>query len=70
MKTLTRAQSLASPKKARKAKDWLERAQLVVATARERAAERTAQQSAGPSMKRPSTVAHRRRLAEMSSAKS
>jgi hypothetical protein len=67
MERLTKLQRrlFASATRARKIKDRLERAKLVVATARDRAAERTAQQCAGPSMERPPTVAHRRRLAEM-----
>jgi hypothetical protein len=65
-------QLFAPPKRtsrARKIKDRLERAKLVIAAARDRAVE-TAQQRAVPSMKRPPTLLHRRRLAEMLSAKS
>jgi hypothetical protein len=69
MKTLTRGQLFIPPRQARKTKDRLERAKLVVAAARDRAVE-TAQQGAGPSMKRRPTPAHRRRLAAMLSAKS
>ena len=63
MKTLTRAQLFVSATRARKTKDWFERAKLVVAEARDRAVE-TAQQRAAPSMKRPPTVLQRRRVAE------
>jgi hypothetical protein len=69
MKTLRRVQLFASPKRAHKTKDWFERAKLVIAAARERAVE-TTQQRAVPSMKRPPTVVHRRRLAERLSANS
>ena len=50
-------------KRALRTKDWLERAKLVVAVARDRAVE-TAQQRRAPSMKRFPTVLQRRRLAE------
>jgi hypothetical protein len=73
MKKLTSAQLFAPPKKARKTKTRLERAKLVIVAARQRAARRaarTAQQRAVPSMKRPPTVVHRRRLAERLSANS
>ena len=65
MKTLTVAQLLAAAQKKRalRTKDWLERANLVVAAARDRAVE-TAQQRRAPSMKRFPTVLQRRRLAE------
>src|SRR5262249_38570980 len=65
MKTLTVAQLLAAAQKKRalRTKDWLERAKLVVAAARDRAVE-TAQQRRAPSMKRFPTVLQRRRLAE------
>jgi len=73
MKTLTRVQlfgpATRARKRARKTKDWFERAKLVVAAARDRAAE-TAQQHAAPSMKRPPTVLQKRRLVERLSAKS
>jgi len=69
MQTLTEAQLFAPAKRARKAKDWFERARLVVAAARDRALE-TAQQRATPSMKRPPTVLQRRRLAKRLNAKS
>jgi hypothetical protein len=69
MKRLTSAQLFAPPKKARKTKTRLERAKLVIVAARDRAVE-TAQQHAFPSMKRPPTVLHRRRLAERLSANS
>jgi hypothetical protein len=71
MKTLTVDQLLAAARKkrARKTKDWLEGAKLVLAAARDRAAE-TAQQHVVPSMKRPPTVLQRRRLAERLAAKS
>jgi hypothetical protein len=62
--------TLIPPRRARKTKDWLERAKLVVAAARDRAIEKTARQRAEPSTERPSYPCHRRRLAEMSSAKS
>jgi hypothetical protein len=69
MKTLTSVGVFASPKRKRKTKDWFERANLVVAAARDRAVER-AQQRSAPSMTRPPTVLQRRRLAERLSAKS
>jgi hypothetical protein len=72
MKMLTSAELFGPPKRTRrtrKTKDWFERANLVVAAARDRAVE-TAQQRVAPSMKRPPTVLQRRRLAEMLSAKS
>ena len=69
MQTLTGAQLFAAPKKARRAKDWIERAKLVVAAARDRALE-TAQQRATPSIKRFPTVLQRRRVAERLNAKS
>ena len=55
------------PRRARKAKNRVERAKLLIAAARDRA---IAQQRAEPSMKRPPTVSHKRRLAEMLSARS
>ena len=65
MKTLNVAQLLAAAQKKRalRTKDWLERAKLVVAAARDRAIE-TAQQRRAPSMKRFPTVLQRRRLAK------
>ena len=71
MKTLRVAQLLAAAQKKRalRTKDWLERAKLVVAAARDRAAEKT-QQRAAPSIKRAPTVWQRRRLVERLSAKS
>ena len=69
MQTLTGAQLFAPPKRARRTKDWFERARVVVATARDRALE-MAQQRAAPSMKRPPTVLQRRRLVERLNAKS
>jgi hypothetical protein len=69
MKTLRRAQLFAPAKRACKTKDWFERAKLVIAAARDRAVETTAQQRAEPSMKRPAYPCHKRRLAEMLSAK-
>jgi hypothetical protein len=69
MQTLTGAKLFAPAKRARKSKDWFERAKLVVAAARERAAE-TAQRRAVPSMKSFPTVVHRRRLAERLGARS
>jgi hypothetical protein len=72
MKMWTSAELFGPPKRTRrtrKTKDWFERANLVVAAARDRAVE-TAQQRVAPSMKRPPTVLQRRRLAEMLNAKS
>ena len=73
MKKLTSAQLFAPPKKERKTKTRLERAKLVIAAARKRAARhaaRTAQQYAVElSMMRP-TVLQMRRLAERLSARS
>ena len=70
MKRLTSGQLFAPPGIRRKdQRARLERAKLVVAAARERAIE-TTQQRAAPSMKRPPTVVHRRRLAERLSANS
>ena len=65
MKTLRVAQLLAAAQKKRalRTKDWLERANLVVAAARDRAVE-TAQQRRAPSMKRFPTVLQRRRVVE------
>ena len=63
MKKLTSGQLFAAPKRVRDTQDWFERAKLVIVAARDRAVE-TAQQRALPSMKRPPTVVHRRRLAE------
>ena len=63
MQTLTGAKLFAPAKRKRRAKDWFERAKLVVAAARERAVEMT-QQRAVPSLKRFPTVVQRRRLAE------
>jgi hypothetical protein len=68
METLTGAQLFAPAKRARRNKDWFERAKLVVAAARDRAVE-TAQQRATPPMKRFPTVLQRRRLAERLNAK-
>ena len=53
----------------RKTKDWFERAKLVVAAARERAAETAQQRVAQPLTTRSPTVLQRRRLAERLSAK-
>jgi hypothetical protein len=69
MKMLTSTDPFAPPKRERKTKDWLERAKLVVAAARDRAVE-GAQQRAAPSKTRPPTVLQKRRLAERLSAKS
>jgi len=63
MQTLTGAKLFAPAKRKRRAKDWFERAMLVVAGARERAVEMR-QQRAVPSLKRFPTVLQRRRLAE------
>jgi hypothetical protein len=74
MKKLTSEQLFAPPKKERKTKTRLERAKLVIAAARKRAARRaarTAQQYAVQlSMMRPPTVLQIRRLAERLSARS
>jgi hypothetical protein len=48
MKMSTSAELFAPPKKTRKTKDWLERAKLVVAEARESAAETARQRAAHP----------------------
>jgi hypothetical protein len=69
MKRLTSGQLFAAPKRVRDTQDWFERAKFVIVAARDRAVE-TAQQRAVPSMKRPPTVVHRRRLAERLSANS
>jgi hypothetical protein len=69
MKMLTSAELFAPPKRTRKTKDWFERAKLVVAAARERAAETAQQRAAQPLTTRPPTVLQRRRLAERLSAK-
>jgi hypothetical protein len=69
MKRLTSGQLFAAPKRVRDTQDWFERAKLVIVAARDRAVE-TAEQRALPSMKRPPTVVHRRRLAEWLSANS
>jgi hypothetical protein len=61
MKKLTNAQVFAAPKRADKARLWLERAKVVVVAAREQAAE-AAQQCPVPSVMRPPTVLQRRRL--------
>jgi hypothetical protein len=52
------------PKKMRNTTDWFTRAKLVVAEARDRAAE-TAHQRQGPLMRRTPTVLQRRRLARL-----
>jgi hypothetical protein len=69
MKVLTREQLFAPAKRARRTNSRLERAKLVIVAARDSAVE-TARQRAVPSMKRPPTVLHRRRLAERLSANS
>ena len=69
MKMLTSTDPFAPPKRERKTKDWLERAKLVVAAARDRAVE-GAQQRVASSKTRPPTVLQKRRLAERLSAKS
>jgi hypothetical protein len=69
MEMFTNADAFAPPKRARRNKDWFERAKGVVAAARDRAVE-TAQRREAPSMMRPPTVLQRRRLAERLSAKS
>jgi len=73
MKMLTRAELFGPPKRTRrtrKTKDWFERAKLVVAAARDRAAETTQQRAGQLSTLRRPTVWQRRRLAERLSAKS
>jgi hypothetical protein len=69
MKKLTSAQLFAGPRSARKTKARIARAKLVVAAAREWAAE-MAQVSAGPPSTRRPAALQRRRLAERLSAKS
>jgi hypothetical protein len=69
MKMVTSVDLFAPPKRARNTKEWLERAKLVVATARDRAVE-MAQQREAPSTTRPPTWLQRHRLAERLSAKS
>jgi hypothetical protein len=69
MKMLTNVDLFAPPKRARTTQEWFERAKLVVATARDRAVEMAHQREA-PSMKRPSTMLQRHRLAERLSAQS
>jgi hypothetical protein len=69
MKMLTSVDPFAPPKRARNTKEWLERAKLVVATARDRAVE-MAQQREAPSTTRPPTWLQRHRLAKRLSAKS
>jgi len=61
MKTLSSAQLFAAPKRADRARLWLERAKLVVVAARERAAKTARRQPGLRSMMRP-TVLQRRRL--------
>jgi hypothetical protein len=65
MEKFTSAQFFVAPKRARKTKSRLQRAALVVAAARERAAE-MAQQALLPLTMRP-TVLQRRRLARLNS---
>ncbi len=69
MKMLTSAELFAPPKRTRKTRDrdWLERAKLVVAEARESAAETARQRAAHTT--RPPSVLQRRRLTERLSAK-
>jgi hypothetical protein len=50
---LTRALLFVPARRTRKTQYWFERAKLVVAAARDRAVEKTAQQRAEPSMKAP-----------------
>jgi hypothetical protein len=69
MKKLTRERLFAGPKKARKARTRLARANLVIVAARERAAE-VAQQSAARPVTLRQRVLQRRRLAERLKAKS
>ena len=61
MKSLTSAQPFAAPKRADKAKAWLERAKLVIVAARERAAE-TAQPVAKAATLHHPTILQKRRL--------
>jgi hypothetical protein len=73
MKKLTSAQLFAPPKKARKTKTRLERAKLVIAAARERAAVTAKRYAAQPSAvrpMRPPTMLQTKRLAERLNAKS
>ena len=71
MKTLTGVQLFAPGQRGpRKTKDWFERAKLVVAAARDRAAETTQQRAGQFSTLRRPTVWQRRRLAERLNAKS
>src|SRR5215470_7821401 len=56
MQTLTGVKLFARAKRARKSKDWFERAKLVVAAARERAAETTQQRAGQLSTLRRPTV--------------
>jgi len=69
MEMFTNADPFAPPKRARRNKDWFERAKLIVAAARHRAVQ-TAQKRGVPPMKRPPTLLQRRRLAKGWSVKS
>jgi hypothetical protein len=69
MNMSTNAGPFALPKRKRNTNDWLERAKLVVAAARDRAVEMAQQREAPPMTHRP-TVLQRRRLAQRLSARS
>jgi hypothetical protein len=69
MKMSTSVDAFAPPKRQRNTNEWLERAKLVVAAARDRAVE-MAQLREAPLMMRPPTLLQRRRLARRSSANS
>jgi hypothetical protein len=69
MNISTNAGPFAPPKRKRNINDWLERAKLVVAAARDRAVEMAQQREAPPMTHRP-TVLQRRRLAQRLSARS
>ena len=67
MKKLRRAQLFAAPASARKSRERLERAKLLIVAARERAADIAQQSATKPLAMRP-TVLQRRRLVERLSA--
>jgi hypothetical protein len=69
MKMSTSVDPFAPPKRKRNTNEWLERAKLVAAAARDRAV-KMAQLREAPLMMRPPTVLQRRRLAQRLSAKS
>ncbi len=68
MKMMTSMDLFAPPKRAHRTNEWFQRAKLVVAAARDRAAE-MAQRREAPPMKRPPTLLQRRRLTKGWSAK-